>query len=1619
MNIQTGILGNDTKKYFASLAIALVITMASARAGTLVVSGSTLVETGTSYDSALTDTPALTVTGPGARYSGTDITLTGAGVTAQVANQGTLELHSSSISSAASTNGYGLNLLGNSSAAITSSTINTTGREGYGVNATGTSAVTLVSSVINTSGTNGYGVNTATSGTVGFTSGTINTTGYGAHGVRATGAGDVSLKGSTISTTGYYAHGVNATGTSTVSLANTPITTSGYSAFGVYAEAFSSIILENSTISTTGTNAAGMEALNNSHLTFTGGTISTSGHGVSGGVASWGVYATGTSTVTIDNSLIRTQGNNSTAVYAINFVTGTLTNTPINTTGDNAGGIYVNSHSTLTLTNTPISTQGYNANGVTAGGYSSVTITDRGTIRTLGDRASGITTSGQPGNVLNSGTVTVSSVDVKTSGSLARGVYASGGTVDLGTGSTITTEGASAAGIYTEGDTSLSYVHGTSITVTTTGPSSSGVSATGSGTVHLGMDSKITTHGKTANGIVANGPGNHVIGTSLAVTTNGDSSVGAYSFFGGTITLGAGSMVTTLGTNAHGLRAAGADYGVFLPALLDASSATVTTKGTGAAAAYASNGGVINLLNVSLSTQGDQAIGALLSGGANADGTINFNGDNTISTSGSEAHAISVQSGASKTFDGTPGNILPSITIAGANSAVLHATGTNSTTGAGSQLTLTGTKLDTAMTAGPGTWGAKAENSGTITFGRDSASGGTGLWSATGGSIVLAGNASAQGSRTRIDAGGILDITGAATGATIGSLEGAGSVHLGANTLTIGGYLTPADSASTIFTGAITGAGGLIKQGAGVLTLSGTAAFAYAGMTIINDGVLALRDIGNTFTFAKTITLNGGWLDLSDSRMLDGMPNEWNYLILLTGTAAQGDNARGGIIGANDKIAFDIPSGITSVDFHLGNDTVNIENADKRGLYLLKTGAGTLILTGSNEYIGNTRIENGILQVSRDENLGDTTVEREVVLGNHADAATSGTLRISGNIITGRHIELCQNGAVEVDAGVSTTWGGIDSRTAATPRTLTKTGAGALAINGASTLSGLIVDQGRIDLGAQTSITAAAAPAITMNSGTANIAGGVLQSATADLIVAASGSASELNLANLAATAAPGASLARATNGSSLALAATNAQLTGDITTDSSSAAKLQIKNATTFTGKIGTADVDIDASSLWILNASSTVGALKNQGRITFTPGAFKTLTLDTLDSATGIITLNTRLGNDASPTDKLIINGDARGATTLIVNNAGGEGAATQTGIQIVEVAGANANGADTFRLGNTPAAGAYIYSLHLAPDNNWYLRSNATLNPRYAPSLNTAAEASAYWFTSLDNLHKRMGDLRQTEPGAQSLVDNTWVRISSRRTNARLPINGAQSYRATDYSIDAGLDHAWRADNTRVFYTGVFLGATASDRDFQDARTGKATSGHVGAYATWLHRDGWYADLVFKADFTRHGIDDTTGSIRYNTRAPGLSLEFGRTFKRTDGWWCEPSIQVATSWNSSATYEQPAPASGAPSTISIDSAHATQYRGLLRFGRQYKDSNWHPYAKIGATRAATNGGALTVENASFDANLDGWSAIFGAGLQYALGRDAQLYLDYDYSKSPRFERPWALNLGWRKNW
>ena len=178
-------------------------------------------------------------------------------------------------------------------------------------------------------------------------------------------------------------------------------------------------------------------------------------------------------------------------------------------------------------------------------------------------------------------------------------------------------------------------------------------------------------------------------------------------------------------------------------------------------------------------------------------------------------------------------------------------------------------------------------------------------------------------------------------------------------------------------------------------------------------------------------------------------------------------------------------------------------------------------------------------------------------------------------------------------------------------------------------------------------------------------------------------------------------------------LTASNSQLTGAITTDSTSTANVTLHNTTT-----------------WTMTGSSNLSSLVNDtSTIFFAPpsgdptqlASYKTLSTINYTGVGGRIVLNTFLGTDGSPSDRLIINGgSATGTSAIQIIHAGGAGVETvANGIPVVQAINGGSTATGAFQLGNLVEAGPFEYrlfrgSVDASAPNDWFLRSDFIVPP-----------------------------------------------------------------------------------------------------------------------------------------------------------------------------------------------------------------------------------------------------------------------------------------------------------------
>ncbi|EJM8231519.1 fibronectin-binding autotransporter adhesin ShdA [Salmonella enterica] len=458
--------------------------------------------------------------------------------------------------------------------------------------------------------------------------------------------------------------------------------------------------------------------------------------------------------------------------------------------------------------------------------------------------------------------------------------------------------------------------------------------------------------------------------------------------------------------------------------------------------------------------------------------------------------------------------------------------------------------------------------------------------------------------------------------------------------------------------------------------------------------------------------------------------------------------------------SFNVAANLTDVD-----DTLD-PNSTWDGKSLTKEDAGTLILSGDNDYSGGTTINEGTLVAASTTALGTGLVDNNATLVLDADgevSAVGGITTHSGattQLALGTSLDLGDSALIQQDGSTLNVELNSDS-------------VQPLITGGSATLGGDLVVS---DASLQARASDAEFQSFKLMDMDSDISGD-FTSLTMNLTdkpdyLTVTGTinpedASEYLLTeglswNATATSAtPAHGTFTLGAGDSFEVTSVLGDKTGNGDWDGKSltklgAGKLTLSGANTYSG-----DTNVQEGTLWLSgdgtigemgsqqavnvasdatfggsNGTTVNGKVTNEGTLVFgdseETGAILTLNGDLINMGTlasgsssstpgntlyvdgdytgngGSLYLNTVLGDDDSATDKLVITGDASGTTDLYINGIG-NGAQTTNGIEVVDVGGTSTS--DAFVLKNEVNASLYTYRLYWnESDNDWYLASKA---------------------------------------------------------------------------------------------------------------------------------------------------------------------------------------------------------------------------------------------------------------------------------------------------------------------
>uniref|UniRef100_UPI00111875F0 autotransporter outer membrane beta-barrel domain-containing protein n=1 Tax=Salmonella enterica TaxID=28901 RepID=UPI00111875F0 len=791
------------------------------------------------------------------------------------------------------------------------------------------------------------------------------------------------------------------------------------------------------------------------------------------------------------------------------------------------------------------------------------------------------------------------------------------------------------------------------------------------------------------------------------------------------------------------------------------------------------------------------------------------------------------------------------------------------------------------------------------------------------------------------------------------------------------------------FDNAISGSGQVEKSGDDVLTLSG--ANSYSGGTLISDGTLVASNVEalgtGDVTDNATLEMNTGGDFANNIGGTGSVVKSGDKTLTLSGTNSYtgGTTISGGTLVASNVEALgsgDVTDNAT-LEMNTGGD---FDNAISGSGQVVKSGDDALTLSGANTYTGGTTINGGTLVASNVEALGSGDIDNyaslqlnasgQFVTANlttHDNATTAigagsalraNTLTQEANSTLAVHLTDSNSGAIvtadRANLGGTLDITGIGNVAKSWTRdayayTLIDTDSAINSDFAQFTVAGMDAKQvdfltvdGRVNAADDTRYDVTASLSWYADSDNA------ATDAHGTFTLSEQGHSFTLNtaLTDVDATLNPdsatywdGKSLIKRGAGT-LILGAQNTY-SGD--TDVQEGALWLAETATI--GSAGSAQaVNIAANAAFGGHNATVNGHVNNLGNLYFVDTF--TVNGDVVNSSAmisgsdqpnntltiagnytgndGHLYLNTQLGDDSSPTDKLIVTGDTAGSTTLHITNVNGLGAQTVNGIEVIEVGG-QSDGDFALYKGHVDI-NAWTYTLK-QDGGDWYLRSESDdvpddggdvippddggdvtppddggdvtppddggditppdgggdatpVAPQYRADI--GVYLGNQWMTrnlQMQTLYDREGSQYRSADGS------IWMRFKAGKAESQA-VNGNVDI-DSDYSqFQLGGDIlTWSdgAQSVTVGLMGSYINASTDSTGNRGAdgsqfsANGSVDGYNLGLYATWFadaqsHR-GAYIDSWYQYGAYNNSVDnDGLSASRYDSAAHAVSLETG---------------------------------------------------------------------------------------------------------------------------------------------
>lgn len=202
--------------------------------------------------------------------------------------------------------------------------------------------------------------------------------------------------------------------------------------------------------------------------------------------------------------------------------------------------------------------------------------------------------------------------------------------------------------------------------------------------------------------------------------------------------------------------------------------------------------------------------------------------------------------------------------------------------------------------------------------------------------------------------------------------------------------------------------------------------------------------------------------------------------------------------------------------------------------------------------------------------------------------------------------------------------------------------------------------------------------------------------------------------------------------------------------------------------------------------------------------------------------------------------------------------------------------------------------------------------------------------------------------------------------------------------------------------------------------DSGSGKAKTNVGTVYGAWQGGSS-YLNLEAKAGRVSSESKTFGGTVlqkiagEFSAPAYSVSAEYGSTHELPAAWCLEPAVRLSYVHLGAADYG--VQVQDTLARVSNDSLDSFILRGGAKLGRRLgakgsfyvKAAAVYDFGGDLATMLSADG-----RTAHYEDSLGGWGVEYGAGLEYKLGRAANISLDVERRSGGELKRDWGVNIG-----